>query len=392
MSGKAAGRGRFRRFYAGEVELRITGLAPERLVNMAMSQGVYMWDVRQEGQGRLRATMIAADFFHLRQFARRCRCRVRILAKRGAPFIGFRLRFRRMFIAGLLLTCLGLYLAAGFLWQVTVTGGDAQSQVMVQQWLYDRGVRPGIWKSELAPQQLQKQLLLERPELSWVGIRIHGVHLIAEIVEGEPPPQMADKSVPADLVADRDAVIEEIRVYAGEALVKEGDTVRKGQVLIRGLEGAANQHARGEVTGRIWLEGKATASLREEVREYTGRIGESRTLILGGWRVPVDRTGEVFERFERKSEALPLFGKLFFPAYLEREIYLEQTVNYAPVSEEEARQRAEALATEVLEAKWPETLTLVDKRVEYSIMDDMETVQARVIGEARCPIGISVPR
>ena len=225
-----------------------------------------------------------------------------------------------------------------------------------------------------------------------MGIRIHGVHLIAEIVEGEPPPQMADKSVPADLVADRDAVIEEIRVYAGEALVKEGDTVRKGQVLIRGLEGAANQHARGEVTGRIWLEGKATASLREEVREYTGRIGESRTLILGGWRVPVDRTGEVFERFERKSEALPLFGKLFFPAYLEREIYLEQTVSYAPVSEEEARQRAEALATEVLEAKWPETLTLVDKRVEYSIMGDMETVQARVIGEARCPIGISVPR
>ena len=69
-----------------------------------------------------------------------------------------------------------------------------------------------------------------------------------------------------DLVAACDGVIVSVNAQSGEAAVEAGDTVRKGDVLIRGEERAGAEEtrgisARGEVVARTWVEAEADVSL-----------------------------------------------------------------------------------------------------------------------------------
>ena len=38
----------------GYLEISLTGTNPERVINMAMSRGINVWDIRHDAQGRLR--------------------------------------------------------------------------------------------------------------------------------------------------------------------------------------------------------------------------------------------------------------------------------------------------------------------------------------------------
>lgn len=68
-----------------------------------------------------------------------------------------------------------------------------------------------------------------------MSINIKGVR--AEVVVRESPkkPKIEDLTIPADVVAERDGVILEIGAKRGKKMVKNGDAVLKGEVLISGL-------------------------------------------------------------------------------------------------------------------------------------------------------------
>jgi similar to stage IV sporulation protein len=69
--------------------------------------------------------------------------------------------------------------------------------------------------------------------VSFVSAQYKGVVLYIKIVETENPPDVID-STPKDLTASHRGKISKLLVYQGTPLVKAGDTVEKGQVIIGG--------------------------------------------------------------------------------------------------------------------------------------------------------------
>ncbi len=87
---------------------------------------------------------------------------------------------------------------------------------------------------------------------------IKGNTLIVKIYEEPEKPDIVDKTDFTDVKSDYDGVITRINVYSGQAAVKRGDTVKKGQTLIScdkvspdGVE--YKENALGEIYARVWV-------------------------------------------------------------------------------------------------------------------------------------------
>jgi len=166
-------------------------------------------------------------------------------------------------------------------------------------------------------QELLIELQKSTGPYSFAGAEINGAKLKISLREGIPAPEMdANSQRPAHLVAAVSGTVEELIVLRGEAAVKKGDRVQKGDVLVRGVltalwdgrfvdftNAAAIVHIAQdvEVEGEVDLAeiqllptGKSKSRVLVEIRDFTiclqyGKIvyntyiEETQNLKLPGW-------------------------------------------------------------------------------------------------------------
>jgi len=220
------------RTYHGYIEVEFHGDNSVRLVQAAADAGLTIWRLRRP-QGVLTGWMLARDFAQLRPLVRRYRVRVRIIRRRGLPF---RLRepHRQAVLMGMVIFVGLLYILGSFIWYIELSGLDQIPANTVLLVLREAGLRPGALKRAIDPGEVEHHLLSRIPLLSWAGIEWRGTRAIVQLVEKADQSWIIDSMEPADLVAAKAGRIQTLIVLAGKPMVKEGDLVTEGQVLIRG--------------------------------------------------------------------------------------------------------------------------------------------------------------
>jgi similar to stage IV sporulation protein len=344
-------------FLGGYITVRVTGSNPERLLNLALSRGVALWDVRRTGTDQLHLKARAAHFFLLRHLARQARCRVRITGKRGLPFLLGRLRRRPGFAAGLLFFVLALYLAGSLIWEVRVRFPEPVRYNREETVLAEAralGLRPGAWRAAVDTQHLAHQLARRLPQAAYVGVRLEGVRATIEVVERVLPPSSAEA---AHIVAAKAGLVEEVLVVCGEPRVRPGDVVRPGQVLISGIirtpSGGSVVRAEGRVQARVWYRVRAAVPLVETREVATGRVSVSYRLGLAGREVRLwgpQAPPYPLCRVEKAGTGPVALGNYRLPFSLSRvsyhELRREETYRTAREAEELARSEARRLLAE----------------------------------------------
>ena len=109
------------------------------------------------------------------------------------------------------------------------TGKAIKSQLTLQ--IENYGVNKGSKFSDISFSNLSTSLLKSNPNLTFVSVYKKGNQLVinAELVkDGES----VTTPLTTDLTSDEDGVVESVKVLRGTALVKQGDIVTKGSVLI----------------------------------------------------------------------------------------------------------------------------------------------------------------
>jgi similar to stage IV sporulation protein len=380
----------------GYVIIRVEGLSLEKFINLSASKGIHLWGIERISYTTLQARVSINGFRKLRPVLRKVRCRITIVDKRGLPFLTYRLKKRKMLVAGMIICLTLLYGFSSFVWVIEVKGTEKLDSSVIMNALHENGIEPGIWKGHINIRDLENELMIQLPQISWVGLELRGVKLVAEIVEAVQPPPFIDKETPCNIIASKDGIIAKMTVLEGKPTVQIGSTVRKGQLLVSGVIehegiGVRYVHARGEILARTWFEGKGKAPLRESMKVPTGRKVVRKYIRLGSIKVKVQEDPILFGKFEKTVSRQPLLGEnLFLPVEMLIEEYHEVKEIHKKMAIDQVRQLAQDQAWKEAQQKIPQHAKVVDKKVKFSMIEE-EFIEAVMYVETLEPIGVQAP-
>jgi similar to stage IV sporulation protein len=218
-------------------------------------------------------------------------------------------------------------------------------------------------------------------------------------------------------------------VLTGQPLVRQGDTVLAGQVLVSGVvplyrekvveetaavPGATNGkkvvlervtypgllgvegdngylRADGMVRARVWYEGESRVPFAGEEWQPTGRVRRSLALVLGGRRVSFGPRVVPFAKYSvrEKRHALSIDRKTRLPVEVIQLSYRELTRVTHHLGAEAARQRALSQAWDRVNRQYDRKVKVLDRRV--SVTEDGKAVTARAIVECEEEIQVIRP-
>lgn len=156
-------------------------------------------------------------------------------------------------IAALLLSLLFVPLSSCVVWDVRVIGAEIASEEDIVAELAEAGLRVGIPWFAVDNDRVEAELLANSELVSWVNVNRRGTVAYVSVIDKAEYTPEAPKVGYANVVASRDCVVEEITVKRGYPVVKAGETVKKGQLLISGVIpaelGGGLCYAEGTVVG-----------------------------------------------------------------------------------------------------------------------------------------------
>ena len=244
------------RFSRGYVCFEAVGAATERFYDMAIREGIHLWDLHRDGM-TLRANVAVRDYRRLRRAARRTGTRLKIAKRHGAPFWAHRYRKRVGLVLGVLLFLGSLSVMSNFIWEIQVTGNDVIPSQEILQVLETLGVKQGAYRPGLDIRSIERNAMLQLQRLSWIAINISGSTAVVEVRERVMPPEMMpDDDVPCNVVARYTGQIRQMQIFDGQSVVKVGDTVQAGDLIVSGIlqnkyGTAILKHARAKVIAEV---------------------------------------------------------------------------------------------------------------------------------------------
>ena len=248
----------------------------------------------------------AKSFKKLRPLVRKTHVKIHILDRHEAFFF-YRHKRRWWFLLGMMVFAGMIYILSLFVWQIDIDGNRKYTDALILQALAKMDVKTGCRKSEIDLPKIEEELRIMYNEITWVSASIAGTKLQIELREGDlkisgssgggqtgnvkrvenrennPKTQNGESEtdLPANLVADEDAIITNLVVRRGTVAVRYGDEVKKGDVLIEGKVYIYNEDetlkkvdyltAEGDVFGKYQELYEKHYQRKHEVRSYTGK-------------------------------------------------------------------------------------------------------------------------
>lgn len=135
-------------------------------------------------------------------------------------------------LVGALLMFTSLIIVSQFCLGIKVITQNPDIEMQINQYLSSQRCINTSWK-EIDCNVLETQILSAIPEVSMVNVCRKGVFLVINTSSSTPPQEIKPKAVnDTGVFAQRDGIISRIFVTSGTALVREGDSVSAGQMLV----------------------------------------------------------------------------------------------------------------------------------------------------------------
>lgn len=358
--------------FAGSVLIECEGGFPERFLNEASKRNIALWDISRRGIS-LFCRCKAAQYRELRYAARAASVRMRVRERHGLPFLLRPFRLRWGLAVGLVLFVVLLQLLSSRVWIVRISGNEQVSDDAIREVLGPLGIYEGATLSAVDLPQLQLTALQRLPELVWLTVNFEGSTALVEVRERqESQPITSDE--PANIVATRDGVIVSVDAVAGQAVVKEGDAVTEGTLLISGVMdskvGPLLKRAEGIVTARTTHVLTVTVPFEEQVPSTAPRTVSRPCFYLLGLRVPLYASADIEGEYTQQTVPYPLraYGKAL-PVGIEVTHLIFDETEICTRTEEQAYAVAQIRLSELVDALREEVTVEAESVTETKTAD-----------------------
>jgi len=178
----------------------------------------------------------------------------------------------------------------------------------------------------------------------------------------------------------------------GTPLVKEGDTIKEGSVIIGGwLEGKYTGvryvHANGEVKAKVWYTEKEKIDLKQVKFEHTGIEENKYSVSINNFRINFYKTLSKFKNYDtiEENKKIKLFSDFYLPIEIIKTTNYEQAEKTIEYTLEEAKQIAVEQAKQKLDEQIENKENITNTYINYNQTADF--VEVEVIYEILEEIG-----
>lgn len=333
----------FLKYILGYVHVRIEGFFVERVINKAINKKIFLWNIKRDKSTIIFANLGITNFKEFANIAKENKCRISILEKRGLPFVLNRYRKRKIFFISIILVFVILIGLSNFVWNIQIEGIEKIDQQELLEQLQEQGLRIGKFKYNINKNNIVNKIRLDRQDVAWIGIEIEGTNAIVKVVEAEEKPEIVDKEDYCNIIANKYAQIVKISAQNGVPLVKEGDVVYKGQILIAGwmegkYTGTRYVHATGDVQAKVWYTEKEKIFLNQVIEEKTGNVENKFQIKFNNFTINFYKTLSKFENYDTidTNNKIKIFSNFYLPIELIKKTNYEKVENEITYGIEEA--------------------------------------------------------
>ena len=380
-------------YLLGYVNIEIEGYFIERFMNMCTSQKIFLWSLKRPKTTIMKANVSIQDFKRLRKIAKQTKCRIKIGEKKGIPFLFKRYKKRKIFLLLFLIVIIGIITLSNFIWNIDIEGTEKIEKQEIEKLLLENDLKIGKSKIGLDTKKVIDQIRLKRDDIAWVGIEIRGTNAIVKIVEADLKPEIIPEEEFCNIVATKEGMIVKVSAQNGTPLVKEGDIVTKGALLVGGwLEGKYTGmryvHANGEVQAKVWYSEKVKIPLNQTKKEVTGNEEKKYSVKINNFEINLSKRVSKFKNYDtiEKNKKLKLFSDFYLPIEIKEITYQEYQNKDVSYSQEEAQQMAIQQAQKKLDEQIEDKNSIKDKKVQnknnkeyvetevtYEVLENIET-------------------
>lgn len=364
------------KYARGYVYVQLTGYAPERFLNLCGNHNILIWNLKPSEDGYF--FCISVDGFReLKPILKKTRTKIKIIRKCGIPFTAFQYRKRKLYGAGFFLFGILLYYLSGFVWNIEINGNSYLSQETILDFLQEEESYFGVRKSDIDCANLEEALRSRYEEVIWTSIKIYGTKMTVDIQENLLPEEeyvQAEDTI-YDIVASKDAVIEEIITRNGTPKVTPGIEVKKGELLVSGRldiiddNGEVSQYlyrsSDADITGRVCYQYKDVISKEYEDHINTENNCNNYVLQLFQTRISNPFFKVKYKDYFMVSDTrqLHVTSNFYLPVSLTKENYQEYIKKKKTRTEEEIRQIATKNLNNYIEDLEEKGIQIIEKNV-----------------------------
>ena len=361
------------RLILGYVRVEIEGYYIERFINICQNKKILIWNLKRENGVKLYLNIGISDFKKLKKISRKTNCKIKINSKKGIPFVLHKYKKRKIFVIFLVIIAFSVYTSSKYVWNIDINVEEDLKIENIREDLENLGLKRGILKSKLDSDKLINELRLKRNDISWIGIDLKGTNAIVKIVKSHEKPEIIDNSDYCNIVALKDGIITDIVAQNGTALVKAGDEVHKGDVLVAGyIEGKYTDkryvHSLGEVKAKILYKQSEKVYLNQEILKETGEEENKFQIKFNKFQINFYKTLSKFKIYDTiyKEHNFKIFSNFYLPISLVKITNKKQIKENKSYSLEEAIELGKTKLSNEIEKK------IIDKQNILGITVDTD--------------------
>lgn len=354
------------RWLIGYVRFSVMGGSPESFFNSCARAGVYLWNISSRQSSG--ACVSLGRYRRLRPYARKAGCRLRVRERHGFPFLFRRAWKHSGLFAGAAVSVVILILLSMHVWCVELVGNSDLDTGTLLNALSAEGLYSGAKKSAVDTGRIEQKMMLLFPRIGWISINTQGCMMQVCLQEKTDRPDIVEQNRPCNLKASATGQIVSLRIFSGTALVKKGDAVVAGQLLVSGVVedqfgGVMLKHASAEIMADTTRAFETQIPTDQNIRETTGSLVTRRSLQIFGAHLPLTFVGKPKGDYEMSGTRtdLRLFGTLLPVSLFEEDWTGMKTVPVTLTRAQALRQAQEQLdeyeknlpqRTRVLSVRW----------------------------------------
>lgn len=349
---------------AGRITVEIKLLNPDRILNIFWNRNINIYKINKKNISTIRLDIDYINYEEVCEVIQTLGGKISIVKRRGFIFWLRNMRGKISLVVGLMLFLVVIFLLSNYVWAIDINVQENISPFEIRQQLKEIGIKPGMAKSDIVVEDIEKKLENANSEILWLRVRVEGSTLNVTIEEKINPPTEWNGQY-GNLVATEDGEVVKVYTYAGRSAVKQEQMVKKGDVLIEGIDGKEGQEyiiaPRGIVIANTFYEKTMQLKLTGTKLERSGERETEYYISIFGKKIYLKKAIKDFKEYDRIEKGGKIFNEVVYYERIEKEV---------DITEEEA----EKIAIESLEESLKKDLTrdskVVDKIVKKQLDSD----------------------